>query len=59
MGNNNKISYVKKFAAEFAFNDYIYDDDFFEFGGNLSSGSDDYHFQLGFTSKSLLKRIPS
>jgi hypothetical protein len=36
----------------------IDDDKFFVFGADFGSGTDAYHFQLGFASKILLRRIP-
>ena len=58
LGNNNKISDVIKFAEEHKYWEILDDDEFFVFGGDIGAGADDGHFQLGFTSKSPLKRIP-
>jgi hypothetical protein len=58
IGNNNKISDVFKFAEEHKFRELVDDDNFFVFGGDFGAGTDDDHFQLGFTSKNLLNRIP-
>ena len=52
------ISNVKVFAKENALNSDTNDNDFFVFGADFDSGIDTDHFQLGFTSKTLLKRIP-
>ena len=58
LGGNNKISEVKKFAEDNAFYDDITDDEFFVFGADFGTGNDDDHFQIGFTSKALINRIP-
>jgi hypothetical protein len=47
---NNKISNVIKFAEEHKFRELVDNDNFFVFGGDFGSGTDDDHFQLGYTS---------
>jgi hypothetical protein len=58
LGDNNKISDVKAFSKENKFSKDIDDDEFFVFGGYFGSGPDADHFQLGFASKTLLRRFP-
>jgi hypothetical protein len=58
LGDNNKISDVKKFAKANKYHEDIGDDEFFVFGEEFGSGGDNDHFQIGFTSKRLLSRIP-
>jgi hypothetical protein len=58
MGDNKKISDVKAFSKENKFSKDIDDDEFFVFGGYFGSGPDADHFQLGFASKTLLRRFP-
>jgi hypothetical protein len=58
LGDKNKISDVKKFAKANKYHEDIGDDEFFLFAEEFGSGGDNDHFQLGFTSKRLLSRIP-
>ena len=56
--DHNKRSDVSNFINENGYHRNIDRNEFFTFGEVLGSGSDDDHFQVGFTSVSLMSRIP-
>ena len=57
LGNNNKISDVKKSSELHQYSEELDENEFFVFGEDFGSGTDDDHFQIGFTSKTLFKRV--
>ena len=57
--DNNKISDVKKFVKDNGYHDNIDSKEYFTFGESIGNGTDENHFQVGFTSLDLLSRIPS
>ena len=59
VSDSNKISDVKKFVDENKYNEGLEDQDFFVFGSKIGNGTDSDHFQIGFSSRDLMNRIPS
>ena len=59
VGDNNSLEDVEKFIRQNEFEEGhdVYEDEFFCFGAKLGDGSDDNHFQVSLTSKTLLSRI--
>lgn len=56
-GDNNSLDDVKTYVSGKKFKAYKEDDEMFFFGENLNDGSDNDHFQLGFTSLPLLNLL--
>ena len=56
--DHNKRSEVNNFINANGYHENIERNDFFTFGEVLGNGTDDDHFQVGFTSASLMSRIP-
>jgi hypothetical protein len=50
---------VKKFVKDNGYHDNIDSKEYFTFGESIGNGTDENHFQVGFTSLDLLSRIPS
>lgn len=48
---------VEEYVKSNLYKPELSDDEMFFFGANFGDGSDSNHFQLGFTSKALLKRL--
>jgi hypothetical protein len=55
---SNKRSDVKDFVEENGYNEDINENEFFTFGELLGNGTDEEHFQCGFTSVKLMSRMP-
>ena len=55
--DNNKISVVQAFIRENGYHESIGSAELFTFGDSIGNGTDENHFQVGFTSVDLMSHI--
>ena len=54
---NNNLDEIKSFYENNKYNSSCEDDDFFCFGSQFGTGTNDSHFQLGFSNKNILRNV--